>query len=623
MSKKDKGKQENDFFCKFDKILLMKTTIVLLLISVNLAVFAISPSKKENLYKHLVEVNKEWVKYANLVPQENISFENDLERIQKHLFLVIENFKKTKNEFSLEQNQERLNLLNVLEKYAEKKVFPINLYHKERRPYFIDHLGTHCAVGYLMQQSGYEDLARKISASENYEYLRNIKTAGVKEWASEHGFSLDELALIQPGYQVDSEYSTIDGTTNGPVTNIEQSGAGLLFSGSFTELKGLPCLNIGYYQDNQLSCFGNGLDGKINDLVTYYGIYVAGKLPFENENFHLAYFENNQWNRFKIPNAENAEGVVVNTKHNFNSSKLFDLVLFYEIENKSEIWSVDTLMNYKKRAQFNGRVYDVNMDYTSTLVGQFDSVFIFNNNQIVDTLTCNNIISYSSNYVFNNSISGSVSETIKTVEEYNGIYYFGGTCDKYDVNSVCVSKYLNGVMQPIVPGSYMYDMFSLDSIFSVEKIRLQQIEERLFFSGDISAGYMYNGSGFLSYNLINNSLEAENNFNGTVYDFINYNGKNYFAGDFSNYLVRDFGSASLDEKEQTQIETYPNPTKDILNFKGVNSQTSFQITDLLGKIISEGQLESELLDLTFLEEGTYFLKLISGTSTRVKTFVKN
>jgi hypothetical protein len=178
-------------------------------------------------------------------------------------------------------------------------------------------------------------------------------------------------------------------------------------------------------------------------------------------------------------------------------------------------------------------------------------------------------------------------------------------------------------MQPIVQGWSMYDMWNQDSIFSVEKIRIRELDQKLYFSGDLSTGYMYNGSGFLSYNLVNNYLEAENNFNGTIFDFINYNGRNYFAGAFSSYLVRDLGSASLGEKEQTEIEIYPNPTIGLLQIKGLNSKTTFHVINLLGQVIADGELETESLDLTKLDNGTYLLKLTFGNKTIVKTFVKN
>jgi len=43
-------------------------------------------------------------------------------------------------------------------------------------------------------------LAKKISAEFNFDYVKNIKTDGLLEWASTAGFTVDELKLIQPTY---------------------------------------------------------------------------------------------------------------------------------------------------------------------------------------------------------------------------------------------------------------------------------------------------------------------------------------------------------------------------------------------------------------------------------------
>jgi triosephosphate isomerase len=40
--------------------------------------------------------------------------------------------------------------------------------HSERRPYFIDHKGVHCAVGYLMLASGNNKLALQIQKEQNF-----------------------------------------------------------------------------------------------------------------------------------------------------------------------------------------------------------------------------------------------------------------------------------------------------------------------------------------------------------------------------------------------------------------------------------------------------------------------
>jgi len=94
----------------------------------------------------------------------------------------------------------RANLIEVLHTYALAKNFPINEHKPYRTPIFIDNYGTHCAVGYLMQRSGSESLARQIMQNENLAFVKQIKTEGVDDWATENGFTVDELALIQPSY---------------------------------------------------------------------------------------------------------------------------------------------------------------------------------------------------------------------------------------------------------------------------------------------------------------------------------------------------------------------------------------------------------------------------------------
>lgn len=71
----------------------------------------------------------------------------------------------------------------------------------ERAPRFVDADGTHCAVGYLMALDR-PDLVERIQQDHQTDWLPAITTPGVEAWASEHGFSLDELAWIQPTYEM-------------------------------------------------------------------------------------------------------------------------------------------------------------------------------------------------------------------------------------------------------------------------------------------------------------------------------------------------------------------------------------------------------------------------------------
>jgi hypothetical protein len=91
-------------------------------------------------------------------------------------------------------------LLKVLTDYKAGGKFPINYYRTERIPVFIDDHKTHCAVGFLMQQSGSETLAFATSKLDNYIWVKDIKDPRVLAWQEKSGFTLEELQLIQGAY---------------------------------------------------------------------------------------------------------------------------------------------------------------------------------------------------------------------------------------------------------------------------------------------------------------------------------------------------------------------------------------------------------------------------------------
>jgi hypothetical protein len=131
----------------------------------------------------LKEVNAQWEKHRELSPSGLISFTSDADRIQYHLKLVARHLKKSSDQFWNEyQLKNRSQLIELLEKYAERKIFPTNLYHSTRTPYFIDDFGVHCAVGYLIEQSGHDELALEISEEFNYDYIENINSSRMLEF---------------------------------------------------------------------------------------------------------------------------------------------------------------------------------------------------------------------------------------------------------------------------------------------------------------------------------------------------------------------------------------------------------------------------------------------------------
>ena len=210
-------------------------------------------------FEHLSTINKEWNNHTDASVDGSGSFSSDEERIQFHLNLVIKSL--TDNEpqaFSTGQLENRRSLLGALEIYAETKIFPTNSYHCTRTPYFVDDYDVHCAVGYLIAESGYNELVSKIRTDHNYDYIKDIKTEGLVEWTAEHGFTVEELKWIQPNYSPTTVVSPLAGGTNGPVNKLytDVTNGRVIFAGNFSEVDSLPCLNIGIYENNRLSCFG-------------------------------------------------------------------------------------------------------------------------------------------------------------------------------------------------------------------------------------------------------------------------------------------------------------------------------------------------------------------------------
>lgn len=157
----------------------------------------------QNLHEQLCKLNRHWAGpiAPKLDNQQTSTRLGEVELIQTHLKLVIQQLEKSAPaNLDAQKLAARKTCLDSLTTYADRGVFPKNLYHKERTPYFIDDFGTACAVGQMIVTSGHADLAQAISKSYNYEYIENIPVPEMITWADNHGFAVDELQWIQPTY---------------------------------------------------------------------------------------------------------------------------------------------------------------------------------------------------------------------------------------------------------------------------------------------------------------------------------------------------------------------------------------------------------------------------------------
>lgn len=120
-------------------------------------------------------------------------------RIDNHLRYVRHRLSATKGPLG----QRRNTLLAYLDQYLLEGQFPSQFKYEgegERRPCFIDDQGTYCAVGYLMMRDGKEELAQSINKRMRFHYLLDMEDAELLAWQESSGFSLKELAMIQPTY---------------------------------------------------------------------------------------------------------------------------------------------------------------------------------------------------------------------------------------------------------------------------------------------------------------------------------------------------------------------------------------------------------------------------------------
>lgn len=143
--------------------------------------------------------NQSFMAKYGYAPNENTP---DQLRIATHLeYAEFMLRSKDVSSMSQEQIKKRTHLLDLLHEYWTRGVFPKNEdVVNERRPCFIDHNGTICAVGYLVEQTAGHDIAEMINARFMYDEILDMNDPVVLNWIEECGLTREECAVIQPTY---------------------------------------------------------------------------------------------------------------------------------------------------------------------------------------------------------------------------------------------------------------------------------------------------------------------------------------------------------------------------------------------------------------------------------------
>jgi hypothetical protein len=143
---------------------------------------------------------------ANKIPLHQKLF-NSVERarLQRHFKDVHDELsRKNTDHLPPDLRREREKNMAHIRDYRVRGLFPKNTHHPhEVTPYFRDHHGTICAVGYLMERSGHHALVEDIVACDRNIRVKDVKPGLAMDWIHRSGFTQDEVARIQPGYSYD------------------------------------------------------------------------------------------------------------------------------------------------------------------------------------------------------------------------------------------------------------------------------------------------------------------------------------------------------------------------------------------------------------------------------------
>ncbi|MCD6012391.1 MAG: hypothetical protein K0Q79_2253 [Flavipsychrobacter sp.] len=279
----------------------MKTTLTFLL-----SILLLTAYGKNATYEKLCDVNKCWREQkdvaANVLPL--LPSQNGREWIRTHLALV-ESVLRNRNtdNLSATAKQNRKQCLDHLHEYMLAGRFPINEDYTYRTPIFIDKHDNFCAVGYLVKASGNEHISRKIAANTNLAYVRDMNYPELDAWAKQNGFTVDELAWIQPGYAPATFSTPIGSGVDGEVNELYVDGTNKLFvGGSFINAGGTIANNIAYITVSGSAytwhSMGAGISGRVNAITSFGGNIFAGgyfSMAGGSSVDNVAYWDGSAW----------------------------------------------------------------------------------------------------------------------------------------------------------------------------------------------------------------------------------------------------------------------------------------------------------------------------------------
>jgi hypothetical protein len=256
-------------------------------------------------------------------------------------------------------------------------------------------------VGYLLAKDQANEIVDAVQQTKNYDYVAELALAFpvLPNWAEENGFTLTELAWIQPGYPpVSRGWNAVGngGGCNGEVlamANYQEQW--LVMAGQFSEMDGQAANNIIGWNGESWFNFGDGLNGIVYDLDFFRGVKLVAVGDFslyddpEKKNIAIWDAEQERWvglqngdmngaiytinhSGYFGPYYVGGEFTRVDGVNNYQNLAFLD----YDWQNDTYLWGNDNGV-----FSVDGPVYDLQMNaYQLLVAGEFSLTSPLGNN---------------------------------------------------------------------------------------------------------------------------------------------------------------------------------------------------------------------------------------------------
>ncbi len=345
------------------------------------------PQVTAPLYEHLYEINEQWLTETSPVNYlTSVNFSDDNERIRTHLQLV-EGILRARpiNHLTVEQQQRRSTVLDYLQQYWHSGLFPINSYQPNRLPVFVDEKNTACAVGYLLQATGEQELVDQIRMENNFADLQKLLTyTELPSWAATNGFTADELAWIQPSYAAlyfDAlPFGNDLGISGGQILDMKVYNDELYMAGTFSQIDDFAADHLVAWDGNELRSLAgfSDMDGGFSRIaidegsgdIYAIGVFSAAAGQLETQIF--ARYRSDSWERLlEVPIAEGTFTDLLYHQGFCYLSGDFDSLAGSNLIQKLAVFNTtsDTWEPFNEQFTFTGIIRDMDIEGDSLLAG--------------------------------------------------------------------------------------------------------------------------------------------------------------------------------------------------------------------------------------------------------------